>query len=179
MDKSASIGDQLSQVIGIYYPYRIDNYVKYVRSQKYYGRYSDDWYIMNPSKEALTDILAEIQKIAAEYGIHINDKKTKIVKIGGSFKFLQVKYTLGPDGKIRKLAASNRITAMDEAEKLAAKVANGEREYTCAEDMFRSWMGGFYKLMTRQQRTGMIGRYESLYHKKITIQNKKMTIEEG
>lgn len=30
---------QLSQVIGIYYPYRIDNYVKYVRSQKFYGGY--------------------------------------------------------------------------------------------------------------------------------------------
>ena len=30
MAKSVNIGDQLSQVIGIYYPYRIDNYVKYV-----------------------------------------------------------------------------------------------------------------------------------------------------
>lgn len=39
MDKSVNIGDQLSQIIGIYYPYRIDNYVKYVRSQKFYGRY--------------------------------------------------------------------------------------------------------------------------------------------
>ncbi|MDD4102958.1 MAG: reverse transcriptase domain-containing protein, partial [Kiritimatiellae bacterium] len=28
MDKSVNIGDQLSQIIGIYYPYRIDNYVK-------------------------------------------------------------------------------------------------------------------------------------------------------
>lgn len=42
MEKSVNIGDQLSQVIGIYYPYRIDNYVKYVRSQKFYGRYMDD-----------------------------------------------------------------------------------------------------------------------------------------
>ena len=32
MKKSVNIGDQLSQIIGIYYPYRIDNYVKYVRS---------------------------------------------------------------------------------------------------------------------------------------------------
>lgn len=50
MSKSVNIGDQLSQIIGIYYPYRIDNYVKYVRSQKYYGRYMDDWYIINHSK---------------------------------------------------------------------------------------------------------------------------------
>ena len=36
MEKSVNIGDQLSQVIGIYYPYPIDNYVKYVRQQKFY-----------------------------------------------------------------------------------------------------------------------------------------------
>lgn len=64
MEKSVNIGDQLSQVIGIYYPYRIDNYVKYVRSQKFYGRYMDDWYIMNPSKEELLDLLDNIHRIA-------------------------------------------------------------------------------------------------------------------
>lgn len=81
MEKSVNIGDQLSQVIGIYYPYPIDNYVKYVRQQKFYGRYMDDWYIMNPSKEELEDLLENICKIAAELGIHINRKKTRIVKI--------------------------------------------------------------------------------------------------
>lgn len=89
MEKSVNIGDQLSQVIGIYYPYRIDNYVKYVRSQKFYGRYMDDWYIMNPSKEELLDLLDNIHQIAEEYGIHINRKKTRIVKISSTYKFLQ------------------------------------------------------------------------------------------
>lgn len=42
MEKSVNMGDQLSQAIGIYYPHRIDNYVKYVRGIKFYGRYSDD-----------------------------------------------------------------------------------------------------------------------------------------
>lgn len=60
MEKSVNIGDQLSQVIGIYYPYRIDNYVKYVRSQKFYGRYMDDWYIMN-------DIIVKLGKVSEQY----------------------------------------------------------------------------------------------------------------
>ena len=94
MEKSVNIGDQLSQVIGIYYPHRIDTYVKYVRRQKYYGRYMDDWYIMNPDKEELLDILENIRIIAKEYGIHINEKKTRIVKISGTYKYLQIKYTL-------------------------------------------------------------------------------------
>ena len=91
MEKSVNIGDQLSQVIGIYYPYPIDNYVKYVRQQKFYGRYMDDWYIMNPSKEELEDLLENVCKIAAELGIHINRKKTRIVKISSKYKFLQIK----------------------------------------------------------------------------------------
>ncbi|MFA6729215.1 MAG: reverse transcriptase domain-containing protein, partial [Prevotella sp.] len=94
MDKSVNIGDQLSQIIGIYYPYRIDNYVKYVRSQKFYGRYMDDWYIMNPNKKELQDLLGNIRVIADELGIHINEKKTHIVKISSTYKYLQVKYTL-------------------------------------------------------------------------------------
>ena len=99
MCKSVNIGDQLSQVIGIYYPYRIDNYIKYVRSQKFYGRYMDDWYIMNPSREELLDLLDNIRKIAKELGIHINEKKTRIVRISSTYKFLQVRYTLTKDGK--------------------------------------------------------------------------------
>ena len=102
MEKSVNIGDQLSQVIGIYYPYRIDNYVKYVRSQKFYGRYMDDWYIMNPSKEELFDLLDHIHQIAEEYGIHINKKKTRIVKISSTYKFLQIKYSLTDSGKVIK-----------------------------------------------------------------------------
>ena len=38
MEKSVNIGDQLSQDIGIFYPNRIDTYVKYVRGQPFYGR---------------------------------------------------------------------------------------------------------------------------------------------
>ena len=36
---------------------------------------------MNPSKEELLDLLDHIHQIAEEYGIHINRKKTRIVKI--------------------------------------------------------------------------------------------------
>ena len=112
MAKSVNIGDQLSQVIGIYYPHRIDTYVKYVRQQKFYGRYMDDWYIMNPSKEELEDLLSCIIEIAKEYGIHINRKKTHIVKISSTYKFLQIKYTLTKDGKVIKRINPKRVTTM-------------------------------------------------------------------
>ena len=42
--------------------------------------------------------------------------------------------------------------------------------------MFKSWMGGYYKLMSKSQRRSMIMLYENLYDKTITTVNKKMVI---
>lgn len=177
MDKSVNIGDQLSQIIGIYYPYRIDNYVKYVRSQKFYGRYMDDWYIMNPNKKELQDLLDNIRVIADELGIHINEKKTHMVKISGTYKYLQVKYTLTKDGKIIKRINPTRVTAMRrKLKKLAIKVENGGIPYENVENMFKGWMGSFYKLLSRQQRKSLIQLYEDLFNKNVTVVNKKLVV---
>lgn len=179
MEKSVNIGDQLSQVIGIYYPYRIDNYVKYVRSQKFYGRYSDDWYIMSPSKEELNDLLKHICEIAKEYGIHINMKKTRIVKISSTYKFLQIKYTLTDNGKVIKRINPNRVTTMRrKLKKLAVKVVNGEVDYENVENTFRGWMGAHYKLLSKEQRKNLIQLYEDLFDKDITIVNKKLIVSD-
>jgi hypothetical protein len=177
MNKSVNIGDQLSQIIGIYYPYRIDNYVKYVRSQKFYGRYMDDWYIMNPNKKELQDLLNNIRVISDELGIHINEKKTHIVKISSTYKYLQVKYTLTKDGKIIKRINPTRVTAMRrKLKKLAIKVENGGIPYENVENMFKGWMGSFYKLLSRQQRKSLIKLYEDLFNKNVTVVNKKLVV---
>lgn len=141
MEKSVNIGDQLSQVIGIYYPYRIDNYVKYVRSQKF------------------------------------NKKKTRIVKISSTYKFLQIKYSLTDSGKVIKRINPKRVTTMRrKLKKLAVKVKNEEITYENVENMFRGWMGSFYKLLSKEQRKNLIGLYEDLFEKSITIISKRMII---
>jgi len=179
MNKSVNIGDQLSQIIGIYYPYRIDNYVKYVRSQKFYGRYMDDWYIMNPDKKELQDLLDNIRVIADGLGIHINEKKTHIVKISNTYKYLQVKYTLTKDGKVIKRINPTRVTAMRrKLKKLAVKVKSDDICYENVENMFRGWMGSFYKLLSRQQRKNLIKFYEDLFDKSITVVNKKLVMSD-
>lgn len=175
--KSINIGDQLSQVVGIYYPNRIDTYVKYVRGQKFYGRYMDDWYIMSPSKEELIDLLEKIQRIATELGIHINMKKTRIVKFSNQFTYLQIQYRVREDGKIFKWMTSKKVSAMRrKLKKLAAKVETGERTFVQVEEVFRSWMGSFYKLMTKRQRKGLIHLFEALFDKTISVKNKKLII---
>ena len=179
--KSVSIGDQLSQQIGIYYPHEIDNYIKIVRHQKYYGRYMDDWYIMSDSKEELLDLLDNIKIIADDIGLHINLNKTHIVKMSSKYKYLQIKYTLTDTGKVIKRINPKRVTTMRRRlKKLALKVKNGEVEYENVENMFRGWMGSFHKLLSKLQREGLITLYEDLFNKKIFIEHGKMVIlEEG
>ena len=52
-DRGLGIGSQVSQICGLFYPSRIDNYCKIVKSLKYYGRYMDDIYIIHPDKKYL------------------------------------------------------------------------------------------------------------------------------
>jgi ABC-type transporter MlaC component len=61
--------------------------------------------------------------------------------------------------------------------KLSVKVVNQETPYEYVENMFKSWMGSFYKLLSKDQRKGLIDLYENLYDKTITIQNKKLVIK--
>lgn len=168
MAKSLNIGDQLSQIVGIYYAHPIDDYVKTVRGIRYYGRYMDDFYIFSDSKEELLDLLENIDRIASELGIHLNMKKTHIVKLSSTYKYLQVKYTLTETGTVIKRINPTRVTKMRrKLKKLAVLVHNGERTYEAVEEMFRSWMGSFYKLMSKEQRLGMIHLFEDLFDKKI------------
>lgn len=112
-----------------------------------------------------------------EYGIHINRKKTRIVKISSTYKFLQIKYSLTDSGKVIKRINPKRVTAMRrKLKRLAVKVKNEEISYENVENMFRSWMGGFYKLLSKEQRKNLIGLYEDLFEKSIEIVNKKMII---
>lgn len=170
MEKSVNIGDQLSQDVGIFYPHRIDNYVKIVLGKKEYGRYMDDFHLMSESREELTDILTGIDQEAKTLGIHLNMRKTRIVKMSDSYRYLQIKYTVTDSGHIIKRINPDRVTSMRRRLKsIAEKVENGERPYEYAEEMFRSWMGSYYKLLSKDQRRHLISLYEKLFHKEIQI----------
>lgn len=111
------------------------------------------------------------------YGIHINKKKTRIVKISSTYKFLQIKYRLTDSGRVIKRINPKRVTTMRrKLKKLAGKVKNGEISYENVENMFRGWMGGFYKLLSKEQRKNLIGLFENLFEKSIKIVDKRMII---
>lgn len=178
LKKSISIGDQLSQLIGIYYPHDIDNYIKIVLGQKYYGRYMDDWYIVSDSREELADILEDITAKGKAVGLHVNLAKTHIARIDQVFKFLQIKYSLTDTGRIIKRVNPKRVTDMRRKIKaLSKKVHNGELPYEYAEVMFRTWMGSFYKIISREQRRQIILLYEQCFNVDAYVRKGKLVIE--
>lgn len=158
--KSVNIGDQLSQIIGVFYPHKIDNYIKIVQGNKYYGRYMDDFYVISKDKEYLKQLIKDIIKIADEYGINMNLKKTRIIKISSVYKFLQIRYSLTDTGKVITKINPKCVTRMRRKIK---KLVNKDIDYKTIENTYRGWFYSFYKYMSNKTKDNINDLYNELY----------------
>lgn len=142
MDKSLGIGSPISQISGIFFPLIIDNYVKTVLGCKYYGVFMDDRYLIDESKEKLIEIRNDIEKLSSELGLHLNMKKTQIVKLSHGFTFLKVKYFLTDTGAIIHRISRDVLTReRRKLKKLAVKVVRGEMDIKEYKNQYLSWRG--------------------------------------
>lgn len=135
--EGVGIGSQLSQVIGTYFPCKIDNFITTVLGNKYYGRFADDSYIIHRDKQYLKDILNLVREKCKEFGITINEKKTYIQKLTKPVKFLKVKYILSKTGKVDMIPPKD--TFKREREKL--KKISRFRTNDILIEQYRSWRG--------------------------------------
>ena len=143
MRKSVGIGSQISQISGVYYPTRIDNYCKIVRGMKYYGRYMDDIYIIHEDKEFLKGLLNDIKGICDELGLFINPKKTQIVKLSHGFTFLKIKYSLTETGKVRqRISKDSVLREKRKLKKLRGLLEEGKVSFADVRSSYASWKGG-------------------------------------
>lgn len=142
MKKAVGIGSQISQISGVFYPTRIDNYCKIVKGMKYYGRYMDDIYIIHEDKEYLKQLLKEIEQICDELGLFINAKKTQIIKLSKGFTFLKIKYSLTDTGKVVQRVSRDSVTRMRrKLKKLRIKLDQGEIGFEDVRCAYNSWRG--------------------------------------
>lgn len=166
MAKSVDIGDQVSQDIGVFFPTRLDNYAKIVRQCRRYGRYMDDIYIIHHDKKELRSIMDGVIREAEKLGLFINTKKTRIVKLSGTFKYLQVKYTLSDSGKVIKRINPKSVTRQRRRLKAYKRLYDkGELPYDDIEQSYKSWMGDYSRLMSKHQIRNMKNIYKSLFRK--------------
>ena len=166
MAKSVDIGDQVSQDIGIFYPAQIDNYAKLVRGAKMYGRYMDDIYIIGETKDYVESVIQGIAEQAKSLGIFINERKTRIVKLSHPFKYLQIKYRLSDSGRVIKRISPKSVTR--ERRKLKAYkrlLDRGAMGYADIEQAYKSWMGDYARIMSKEQVKNMKQLYKGLFGK--------------
>ena len=168
LHKSVNIGDQVSQDIGIYFPTRIDNYVKIVRGQKWYGRYMDDMYVICRDREELQSILQGISERASELGLFINEQKTRICRLSETFRYLQIKYRLSETGKVIRRINPKSVTRERRRIKAYRHLMDtGEMQYEAIEQAVRSWMGEYARLMSKKQIKHMKSLYRELFGKEL------------
>lgn len=164
MEKSIGIGSQISQISGLLYPARIDNYCKIVKGLKFYGRYMDDIYIIHEDKNYLKQLLLEIHAICLEYGIFINIKKTQIIKISSTFTFLKTRYSLTESGKVIQRLSRDSITReRRKLKKYKELVDCGKMSYKDVENAYKSWRGNVKKYASYHVLKNMDLLYNDLF----------------
>lgn len=167
LEKGVDIGNQISQNIGLIYPYRLDNSAKIVRGVKGYGRYTDDFYAIAPDRRFLKDLLEGFKTIAKEFGLIINERKTRIVKLSSFYRHLQDGYSLTETGRVIRKINPKSITR--ERRKLKAYkrlLDKGVMKYEDIENIFKGWIGANWKRMSRQQLYNMNDLYIRLFRRK-------------
>ena len=176
LNKGVDIGNQTSQNIGIVFPYRLDNYVKIVAGIYEYGRYTDDFYAIAPDRETLKNLAEGLEDQTQEYGIIINKRKTRIVKLSSFYRHLQNGYSLMGTGKVIRKINPKSIT--NERQKLKAYkrlLYAGRITLDEIENIFKSWICGNYKRMSHRQIYNMYQLYLSLFGRKLKWRKKRGT----
>ncbi len=167
LDKGVDIGNQTSQNIGIAFSYRLDNYAKIISGIKGYGRYTDDFYAIARDKETLKNLLAAFRIIAKEYGIVINERKTRIVKLSGFYRHLQNGYSLTETGRVICKINPKSITRERRRLKAYKRLLASKRiTYDKIENIFKSWICSNYKRMSHRQIFNISELYFNLFRRK-------------
>lgn len=167
MRKRLNKGDQISQISGLAYATRIDNYVKIVKGVKYYGRHNDDSYAIHESRDFLLELLDGMTRTASELGITINQKKTRICKLSDQWQFMKIRYSLTETGRVVQKIDPKKLTEKRRLIKKLIHILPKEE----LEKWYGDWMGSNYKIMSRRQRENMDGLFCSLMEEKYELQN--------
>jgi retron-type reverse transcriptase len=169
--KSLGLGSQVSQIAAIYFPSKVDHFVKDFKGEKFYGRYMDDLYIIHHDKEHLEKLLTEIETVCTSLKITINKKKTRIVKLASGMEFLKGKYILLSSGKIlRRPRKDSTKRTRRKLKKFRALIDLGKMDFKDLRTAYQSWRGNYKKRFDAYHRVRFMDKlYSELFIAKHTL----------
>ena len=100
-ERGIPIGNQTSQIFGMYYLDPVDRLVKEKLRVGIYSRYMDDFVLVHEDKDYLKYVLKEIEKCVAKLGLKLNSK-TQIFPLKNGVTYLGYRYFVTETGKIVK-----------------------------------------------------------------------------
>lgn len=165
MKKSAGVGSQISQIIGVYYPTYIDNYFKIVKGVKGYERYMDDTVMLARTLDEAKGYLDDMYRLCEEGGIHINKKKTQIIKLESGFTFLKVKHRLTETGKIIRTTSHKNTTRERRKIKTLTKraIEKNDDSFNVVKQSYNSYKGRLIRFNDHRTMQSMDKLFVGLY----------------
>lgn len=100
-ERGIPIGNQTSQVFGMYYLDPVDRMIKEQYRVKVYSRYMDDFVLVHHDLEYLRSVRAVIYAKVEELGLALNSK-TQIFPMRNGVTYLGYRYRVLSDGKLLK-----------------------------------------------------------------------------
>lgn len=168
--KGLGLGSQISQVLALASANKLDHFVKEILRIKSYARYSDDGYLIHPSKEYLHKCLDAITALCNELNITLNTKKTQIIKLSHGFTWLKIRFFLTKTGKvIRKICKKSITKQRRKLKKLRKKLDEGKIEYMDVVQSFQSWRSHSSNFNAYHTIKNMEKLYNQLFYKEINI----------
>jgi hypothetical protein len=145
-DISLGLGSQISQISSVFYPNKIDHFIKEILQIKYYGRYMDDMYLIHHDKLYLQQCLLKINELCTTMGIVINQKKTCISKLSTGFKYLKGRFILTDTGKVIQLPSKESIKRFKrKLLKFKKLLFIGKITMADIQNTYKSWRGNFMR----------------------------------
>lgn len=171
-NKGLNLGAEVPQVLSIFYLSQLDNYVKSVKSIKYYGRYMDDIFIISNSKEELKQLLIEIRMQLNRLRLEINDNKTSITTLHHGFTFMQIKYNVNRNKIIKRPTRSKIVRERRRLKKYKKLYKQGLMSELNIRNCYKSWRNNLVKDCNACHRT--IQTMDKLYNKLFPIRETRI-----
>ena len=161
--KGICLGSQISQILALVVPNKLDHYIKDKRSMKRYVRYMDDGIIIHQSKEVLQELYKGMKEVCDTLGLTFNEKKTKIVKATKGFSFLKIKYRVVGKRLVKTLVRSGIVRMRRKLKKFKIKVDNGVMELDDVYNSMQSWLSHAKLAQSYHTVKSMLKLYDELF----------------
>ena len=163
-DIGLGLGSQISQIFALASADKLDHMIKEKLRIKHYARYMDDGCLIHHSKEYLQYCLDEISKMCDELGIHLNKKKTQIIKLSKGFTWLKTIFYILPNGRIIRKITRLSVTKMRrKLVKFQNLIDRGKITIVDAYTSFQSWRAYAKKFNANFSVMAMEGLFKELF----------------